>query len=137
MDKLCREDTSAIIIRPSIVIGSLHLSKHSRMLSDFLFLVHTLEIHLSISVCVQYIYHSSYQRILLQLRNSEKLLHRERPILVQVQLLEALAQTTNLFCLNCRGGREDVGSKNEDIQRKFPFRGQRWARLDFCVSAHP
>ena len=106
------------------------------MLSDVLCLVHTLEIHLSISVCVQYINHSSYQRILLQLRNSEKLLHRERPILVQVQLLEALAQPANLFCLNWRGSQEDVGSKNEDIQRKFPFRGQRSTMLDFCVSSY-
>ena len=37
MDKLCREDTYAIIIQPAIVIGSLQLSKHSSMLSDFLF----------------------------------------------------------------------------------------------------
>lgn len=79
-------------------------------------MVRTLKIHLSVSVCVQYVNHSSYQRILLQLWDGEKLLHRERPILVQVKFLEALAQSTNLFCLNWRGDKEeDVDNRNEDI----------------------
>ncbi len=61
----------------------------------------TLEVHLSVPVSVQNVDHSPHQRVLLQLRDAHKLLHRQRAILIHVQLLEASAQSLDLIRLNC------------------------------------
>ena len=70
---------------------------NARFLGLIMYYIHsqrwwpTLKIHLSVSVSVQDINDSPNERVLLQLRDAEKLVHRQRPILVQVQLVEAVA----------------------------------------------
>ena len=68
-----------------------------------------MKIHLSITVCVQDVNDPSHKRVLLQLRDAHELVNRERPVLIEVELLEASAETTNLIHLNCNPREERKG----------------------------
>ena len=72
----------------------------------------TLKVHLPVAVRIEDVNDSPHEGVLLQLWNTHELIDRERAVLVEVKLLEAASETTNLVSLDCResrGGEEGRG----------------------------